>query len=252
MEKQLFNHVPDAFALPSPDELKVLMKERFYRQAYVMIDRWPADIAALSVPTILIPLDKDIEAIFASDDEAALPVLEKYAAAIDAAIGWRPHFIRLTSRSPKDVSHPGLPITCAGKQAMSWIMNSERCMDDIALAHAAGERLQIALRQLYHAPKGGEFRCFAKDGKMIAMTRYDFQTPVPEGFEYDGKDIFARISAWYDDKIAKHYQTVVFDVDLGSYEHEEPLLIELNPYGMSHPCLFASYDEIEESGGFRA
>lgn len=244
-----------AFAMPSPEEAQANMERVWNRAAHAAIDQWPDEIAALSVPTILIPLDlEDITDIFEYHKEGWDKIMQKYADLIDKAIGWEPHFIRLSTRSPKDVTQTYPTITCSGKQAMDWISNSMRCMDDICIASGAKKPIFIALRKVYQSHPGGEFRCFAKDGKMIAVSRYDYDNEALG--EYDGDAIFSQLSAWYEEHIAPHYQTIVFDVELFSYgengKQNEPLLIEVNPYGLSDPCLFKNYDVIESEGGFRA
>lgn len=237
--------------LPSEEEMKASAAKRWDMAADVTIDQWPEEITALSVPSILIPIDTaEMKDIYDPDNPNWVAAMDKYSKLIDEAIGWEPHFVRLSTRSPKDVAYPGLPITMSGKQAMDWISNSERCMDDLWMAHMAGKPIFIALRKLYRAPPGGEFRCFAKDGKLIAVSRYDYHQEAQ--INYKGWEIFKQLSDWYDEKIAMHYPTVVFDVELGAYDHEGPLLIEANPYGLSHPCLFEGYDDIENNGGFRA
>lgn len=237
--------------LPSEEEMREIHTKRWDAAGHATIDQWPAEIADLSVPSILIPVDtEEMKDIYDPNSERWVSAMDKYATLIDEAIGWESHFVRFSTRSPKDAAYPGLPITMSGKQAMDWISNSERCMDDLYMAHMAKKPIYIALRKLYHAAPGGEFRCFAKDGKLIAVTRYDYQDPAK--CEYDGDAIMEQLSAWFEEKIAPHYPTIVFDVELGAYDHEGPLLIEVNPYGLSHPCLFEGYDEIETKGGFRA
>jgi len=89
---------------------------------------------------------------------------------------------------------------------------------------------------------------------MIAVSRYDYGNEALG--KYDGDAIFSQLSAWYEEHIAAHYQTIVFDVELGSYgeygKQNEPLLIEVNPYGLSDPCLFKNYEAVESEGGFRS
>ena len=240
-------------SVPTEDELRPHMLERWESQAKEAIDQWPEEIAALSVKTHLIPIDtNEIKEIYDNpESEAWLSAMNRYAALIDEKTGWNRHFIKLSTRSPKDATMNAPTITLSGKQAMDWISNSERCLDDIYMAHIAKKPIYIAVREIYHAAPGGEFRCFAKDGKLIAVSRYDYHKEAQ--IEYPADKIFQQLSDWYEENIAAHYQTVVFDVELGCYDRDgQPLLIELNPYGLSDPCLFRSYEAIEQEGGFRA
>ena len=237
---------------PSDEEMHGHMLARWKRQEAEAIDNWPEAIHALSVETSLIPIDTDeIKAIYEPGGPGWKPAMDRYATLIDEITGWERHFIRLSTRSPKDATLNAPTITLSGKQAMDWISNSERCMDDIYMAHMARQPIHIAVRKLYHAPPGGEFRCFAREGRLIAVSRYDYHQPAQ--IEYPGESIFGQLAEWYEEHIGPHYRTVVFDVELGSYEREgQPLLIELNPYGLSDPCLFGSYQAVEDEGGFRA
>ena len=246
---RLMSIVPPS--IPTDEEMRPHMTERWNQQAPAAIDQWPAEIAALSVETILVPIDlSEIECIYEEPGSPEwLATMKKYADQIDEIVGFDSYFIRLSTRSPKDAAYPQLPITMSGKQAMSWIANSERCMDDIMMAKYAQKPIFIALRKEYHAAKGGEFRCYVKDRKLIAVSRYDFDQPAMR--DYSGLGIMEALTAFSDKHIAPHYDNIVFDVDMGVYDHEGPLLIEVNPYGLSHPCLFSGYEEIETEGGFR-
>ena len=245
-------------SIPTDEEMHEIMLPRWNDQAMATIDSWPEEAAALSVQTPLIPIDHDdINVIYEPRDPRWEDVMNKYAAAIDAITGWEPHFIRLSTRSPKDSAPDALPITMAGKQAMDWISHSERCMDDMAMAKWAKKPIYIAVRAAYSAPKGGEFRCFAKDGELIAMSRYIQDDVVAD---YGDFDLLGHARDFYETHLAKHYDTIVFDLQFGASvqnadgrfeECEGPLLVELNPYGLSHPCLFEGYDEIENEGGLR-
>lgn len=231
------------FREPSAEELRVAARERFDRVAPFMIDRWPESVRALSFPTKMVEVPtEEMFALFdwqSPDWKAGASTL---AARLDEAMDWEPHFIRLGSRSPKDVSDN--LVTCSGRQAVWWITQSERCLDDTVTASHAGEKTFICLREARHLWKDAEFRCFARDGEVIAASRY-FYREQPEHRTAEGS-VLAAAKAFYDTHLKAHYPDVVFDLHAPGSEHE--ILIELNPYGMSDPCLFYSYDEVEKGG----
>lgn len=242
---------PFVLEVPSDEEMRAIMEPRWAAAAPYAIDQWPAAIAAASVETTLIPIDtSEIEVIFEPEDPRFRSVMQKYADLIDAVVGWEPHFIRLSTRSPKDAASPGLPITHSGKQAMCWIASSMRCMDDLSVAKFAQKPIYIALRKQYHARPGGEFRAYAKGGNLLAISRYDYHDPAK--IAYDEQAITAMVQKFHREVIAPAYADAVFDLELGVYNRKEPLLIEVNPYGLSDPCLFRSYEAIENEGGFRS
>lgn len=231
------------FALPSPEESARMARERFDRVSPFMIDRWPESVRALSFPTKMVEVTaEEMEALFDYHAPGWKDNATKLADRLDAAMDWDDHFIRMASRSPKDVSDK--LITCSGRQAVAWISHSERCMDDVFTATRAGERMYICLREPRHLWKDAEFRCFARGGEMIAVSRY-FYGEEPEHRPEAGT-MFAAAKAFYETHLKAHFEDVVFDLHAPGTEHE--ILIEINPYGLSDPCLFGSYDEVEKGG----
>lgn len=239
-----FSALSFAFEMPTREELAAGARERFDRVSPFMIDRWPESVRALSFPTTLVPVSGDeMRALYETEDQVAWKAnATRLAERLDAIMDWSRFFIRMASRSPKDVIDK--PITCSGRQAIDWISASMRCMEDVSTADLAGEQMYICLREPLHMFADGEFRCFARDGKVLGVSRY-FYDSEPEHRMPEGK-VLAAATAFYDKHLADHYPDVVFDLYLPGMEGET--LIELNPYGLSDPCLFGSYDEVEKGG----
>lgn len=242
--------------IPTYKELYPEMKKKWDRQKDAAIDQWPKKIADLSVETHLIKIENiEFEAIFNryENPEGWHRVMTKYADKIDAITGWDDYFVRLSTRSPKDSAYPHLPITMSGKQAMMWISTSERCLDDLFMARCAQQQMYIALRKKYEVNESHEFRCFVKNHELIAVSRYHYDKEAE--MDYSQYPIFERLKEFSAQHIVPHYQNIVFDVELGCVGrgglNGTPLLIEVNPYGLSDPCLFKSYEKIEKEGGFR-
>jgi hypothetical protein len=229
------------FEEPCEEELNKAAIARYERAAPFMLSNWPEEIRALSFATRLIEVDADdMRAIFSEDWKNAAT---RIAATLDEAMDWNHHFIRMDSRSPKDASE--FLVTPSGRQALSWIMNSERCLDDTVTAMRAGKPIYIALREPRYMHPDGEFRCFAKNGKVLAVSRYFFDKEAQ--YRPDAGEVMQAATVFYEEHLAKHYSDVVFD--LYAPGSPDQVLIELNPYGLSHPCMFKSYDEIERIGG---
>lgn len=232
--------------MPSDDELNADAGGYFDAVSRFNIDQWPDDVAALSMPTKFVEIADIAEFLTLYDYQSAdMAIADRYAAEIDAAIGWDQTFIRLNTRSPKDITAPVAPITVAGKQAIHWILCSERCLDDLVMMRRAKARAFICLREWKPIFPANEFRCFAKGGKVIGVSRYDYGNPAE--YTGDGSAIVARAEEFYAANLARHYGDVVFDL---AFMSDGLLLIELNPYGLSNPCCFGSYAEIEERGGY--
>lgn len=228
---------------PSPEEHRAMWRERYERVRPYMIDQWPQSVAALSFPTKMIPVDvADMEILFDYQHPEWKAKAGALAAVLDEAMDWERHFVRLNNRSPKDAA--ASLITCAGRQAVDWITTSERCIDDVVMAKGAGSPLFVCLREALHMHPDGEFRCFAKDGKVVAVSRY-FHRTEPEHRPEAGT-MLAAATRFYDAHLARHYPDVVFDLYAPGSDQE--VLIEINPYGMSDPCLFDGYDDVEHGG----
>lgn len=235
--------------MPTREELYASCRPWYDQNSATFIDRWPDRLLALSFPTKLIPFDSGEFCKLWGHSAEALIAADKISAALDAHMGWRNWFVRLNTRSPKDAAYPALPVTCSGKQAVSWIMGSERCLDDATALHAARAPLFVCLREYHHMHKSGEFRCFAKDGEVLGVTRYFYDEQPPADTSPDGAKIMAAARKFFADHLAADYPTIVFDLYAPGSDCEK--LIEINPYGESDPCLFAGYEDIEVNGGFR-
>jgi hypothetical protein len=90
-----------------------------------------------------------------------------------------------------------------------------------------------------------EFRCFAKDGKVLGLSRYFYNEPPIRELR-PAEVLLEAATRFYERHLAEHYPTVVFDLCAPGTNHE--ILIELNPYGMSDPCFFVTYEEVERGG----
>ena len=234
-------------AMPDPteEELNEDARERYAISGPFDIDRWPESVRALSMPTKMVEVADRKAWVSMWDMPGYSPLVAEYAAKLDDAMNWDTRFVRLNSRSPKDASYPGLPITCAGRQAMWWIMSSERCLDDSVTHWRADAPIFICLRRALPIDPAFEFLCFAKDGEVIAVSRYDYHNPSRIPAEMSPK-LLDSAKAFYGRHLSDHYGDVVFDLNALGTAYE--LLIELNPYGLSDPCCFGSYQEVERGG----
>lgn len=209
-----------------------------------LIDHWPESVLAVSCPTILVPLGADEgEMLFDYCHPDWKANAARIADRLDEVMDWDHYFIRLNTRSPKDTGEN--LVTSSGRQAVSLISRSERCLDDIVLLNNARQPIYIALRKpIIPLFKEAEFRCFAKDGLVIAVSRYHGADPVEP---VPGADlIMGNVRDFYHTHLQSHYPTVVFDIHFDTADHIT--LIELNPYGMSDPVCFGNYEEVEKGG----
>ena len=243
------------FKMPTPEEHRAVSLKWLERVQPTLIDQWPAELAALSIPTKMVKLDVDAvwEALCAvHDGKGIAPVLRDLAAELDAEMDWNRKFVRLNSRSPKDAIWPfEVPAMISGKEAVSMMLSSMRVMDDLMEFKWVSEQpAYVCLRDwVYDFRTECEYRCFVKDGKLIAVTHYDYTKPF-RAPEDGGKELRQRIDKWFAETLSPTLpiQTVVFDIHAnrdGTF-----LLIEINPYGRSDPCHFETYERVENATSF--
>lgn len=233
------------FKEPPPEEIKAGALAYYDRVSHTFLDRWPPGLMELSFPTKFIEIDPvRVQGFW---DNRPGPYAYELAEDMDRAMDWTNHFFRLNSRSPKDAAYPSAPITCSGRQAVSWMIESMRCLEDVSLITSAEKPLFACLRDLAILYKDAEFRCFAKGGQFIGMSRYFYNEP-PGHSEPDGSALMKAAEAFYNRHLRYHFADIVFDMHGPGMPFEK--LIEINPYGLSDPCLFETYARIESEGGF--
>lgn len=243
-------------SMPSAEELRASSLVWLDRVGPTLIDQWPADVLALSMPTKFVRFPRGmIDDVFEPHQRGAgVPVsVAELAAELDTAMGWERQFVRLNSRSPKDAPWPfEVPATLSGKEAMVIMACSERILDDLCFfEHIPEQPAYVCLRRWDPRIRSwGEYRCFVKDGELIAVSHYDYHHRINVPAD-GGKAIRELIGRWFIKTLKPrlHLQTVVFDVFLGD---DGPLLIELNPYGLSDPCWLGNYRSVERFSGYVA
>jgi hypothetical protein len=242
-----------ALRMPSPEEHRQASLHWLERVQPTLIDLWPRDLAALSMPTTLVRVDASdfLDAIGEMHDAGQIaPYFRNLAHELDDKMGWQRKFVKLNSRSPKDWPFPfEIPATVSGKEAVLILSGSERIIDDaVQFKYVPEQPAYICLREFVHWMRGtNEFRCFVKDGRLIAVTHYDYTKPVPEDYTARGPEIRAAIDAYFAEKLKPvlHIDTVVFDLAMNW--GGQLMLVEINPYGSSDPCWFGTYAAVENA-----
>lgn len=243
---------------PKPDHVHRDISLRWLgRIQPTLIDQWPADILALSMPTKFVRVPEGLLQEFFSllDGKSPGPVMDALAVELDAHLGWDRHFVRLNSRSPKDWPYPfDVPATISGKEALSIMGGSERVLDDLyEFSWVPEQPAYICLREwVYWIRPEWEFRCFVKDRILIAVTHYDYRKSTPAMIVENAAAIRAAIDTYFTETLLPrlHVDTVVFDLAFKPNRGDAldtPLLIELNPYGLSDPCWLGSYEAVENA-----
>jgi len=242
----------DLARMPTDDELRASALEWLEALTPCLYENWPRALKDRSFRTEVVPLTKDdIETLLPTfdgwcDPQALLPLQRKIDAAA-AAFGRTGFFPRLNSRSPKDSFHADGPDGfCCRKsgQVLRLFSGSERMLDDLCRWRQL-DGCNLLLREFQVIPKHEEWRCFIRDRKVIGVSQYDYREVFPE-LAGQGERIMDACCRFLEEKVihALHVDTVVCDL----WMKEDPVLIEINPYGLADPCLF-TYEELETAEG---
>lgn len=157
------------------------------------------------------------------------------------------YFTKLISRSPKDVlceADGSIRNVKNADDIIGSIMNSMRCFEDICSLIKLNVKDNFIIRPYIEIAPKNEWRCFIKQNKLIAVTQYHYFTD----YEYSEKyidDTYIRIKTFIDEICIPNIITSHFVADLIVTENDIKLL-ETNPYGLSDPCLYVSYENIEK------
>lgn len=155
-------------------------------------------------------------------------------------------FFKLISRSPKDFNK-----TCFAKhsqQVVNSLLSSMRCFDDLCLLVYI-DKCYLIFRPFIQIRPENEFRALVHEGSITGISQYIYT----QRFNYTSDRLIhieRTIRNFTDNIITPNVGIKSFVCDYALDANGRDItLIELNPYGLSDPCLFQSYDKLD--GSFR-
>ena len=247
------NQLPfTGFRMPTETELQESARRWLSPLLPCLYENWPIGLQSLSFRTESVPLAAgDIAALLDTFDnrfdQDALGQVEGRVNAAAAPFADTGYYARLNSRSPKDSFHASGKLSefrCrTGADVVSLFSGSERILDDLARwRRLSGCR--ILLREHRDIPPAQEWRCFIRDGEVAGISQYFYREHYPD-LVRDREHTEERITRFLKSAVLPilHLDSVVVDVWLA----DQPMVIEINPYGLSDPCLL-SYPELEGDG----
>ena len=142
-------------------------------------------------------------------------------------------FLRLTSVSSKTQTAPEFSL-----KNVDQIINTERCLDSLALAKRVGREIKVAVRDWIDTTCGVEWRCFVYDDKVRAIAIND--TAIAD---QNNTEIITRVQELYK-KIRYNVPSIdcVMDVWLHNSDAEKDCVIEFNSYGFWGNACIDLYD----------
>jgi hypothetical protein len=225
------------------------------------LENWYLPCQSFTIPTILLPLNtEEAQALGQSlgiPSEGRLDALNtSLAKAMRKLVDEEPVFVRLGTRSPKDVpdfrAYRGR--TRLSYEAIGWLRSSKRVADDIADCLRYGYLPKIAVREWLEIPLWSEFRCFVRKGEVVGLSQLHLHIgPAPEviraasGIELAVHNFISEFT----------HETKRWDCALdlfvkpGQQRDWEVCLIEINPLmPLTDPLLF-SWHGNDMDGSFR-
>jgi len=235
--------IPDFSKMPTPRE----MKERHKYEFKFLINNWSEGLLKHKVPSFCYKFDITEYSQFflnMADGNVCEQSKKQFLELIKPAFATgRAKFVRLNRRSPKDAT-----IKCfSEEEVFESLSSSMRAFDDIHLLQLSEEKIFLYFAEWDHYLDQKEFRCFVKDRKLIAISQYE-GTKI-KGFPEDCiKETVKEINDLYE-KILPciEMKDFVFDCFFHPYS-EKALFLEINPYGLSDPCFFINYENVEKGG----
>ncbi|WP_020474164.1 ATP-grasp domain-containing protein [Zavarzinella formosa] len=149
-------------------------------------------------------------------------------------------FFKLDSRSPKD-SDIGKYTAENLDQLPNAFFGSERVFDDICLQRHHRDRIVLCFRKWVEF--GEEYRVFVKERQIQGISRYDYLSASKVEHTPEVVAAVQGQAEGYLATINEHYPPSDYVFDIG-HTPDGPVMIEINPYGLSDPCLFGSYANI--------
>lgn len=172
----------------------------------------------------------------------------------------RSYFIKLESRSPKDNIVDWDTNTYKAlynaEQMVDTLLGSMRTFEDLVLLTQLKDEIILYIRPFVDLERRYEWRVFVKDKKVIGISQQFYK----ETFSYNEVyiDILEEnILYFMNNTCIPNIPVDNFVADLYVYNYFYlanngkfilfPYIIETNPYGLSDPCLFETYDNLESS-----
>jgi hypothetical protein len=221
----------------------------------LFLEAWPAELAALSMPHVGLPLSlpeaaglggsmAQYRSRFGRPQPQAVDLL---LTRLSAALQCFPMggFVRLGSRSPKDsryILEHGPRVFTARQAWYAMTEGSARLARDLERCISQGYSPHLFVRQWMEIPPCAEFRCFMRNRALVGISQYDCINVGPsEYIRSRAEMIESSIRVFFAEFVKRvHVDEVVFDVFVTENGAScRSTLLDLNPFSpMSDSCLF--------------
>lgn len=254
--------------LPRKSSLEVA-KDWYNNLNGVKFSDWGKDLFSYSAPIKEIKIPTEMIRPCLDNDKKAEHILVNYLQRqlnkkenqfFFGANRIRELFVKLESRSPKDYIQnwpkEDYKALHNAEEIVDALLGSMRTFEDLVFLTQLKDEIILYIRPFANLDRHCEWRVFVKNKKVIGISQQFYK----ETFHYENKYIeklkrniiyFMRnicipnitVSNFVADLYVKNY---VYFSKIGKFIYL-PSIIETNPYGLSDPCLFETYDNLESS-----
>lgn len=171
---------------------------------------------------------RDVDYLTGDDDPKTAADLKRRVAGV---MEGKRRFVRLNSRSPKDVVGPEGPITASATQAIGWLRASHsRARPDLLALRSAGLPAQICLRDVIQDIATHEYRCVVLGGQLVGVAETRSRRLLKSTVGFNASAVLAKLTWLIESILAPHAHNPDFVVDAFCPPSlHRAVLIEINP-----------------------
>lgn len=231
---------------------------------------WGEGLLKYTFPFYTFKLDKGlVKLTLEGDKNARKELIDKIDNCLSLSFEWDTEFykngvfVKLDSRSPKDCIQDfpksELKSLRTGREIVDALTGSLRTFEDLALLVRLEEPIiNLHVKPFEELNRKEEWRVFVKDRKVIGISQQFYE----ENFNYSERylnTVKNNLQKFIETKVIPNIAVPNFVVDTVVFLHSRYLtggrsgekhkivIIETNPYYLSDPCLFESYEELENT-----
>lgn len=231
---------------------------------------WGDDLFKYTFPFYTFKLDKGlVKLMLEGDKKAQKELIDKIDNCLSLSFEWDTEFyrngvfVKLDSRSPKDYiqdfSKSELKSLRTGREIVDALTGSLRTFEDLSfLVRLENPFIYLHVKPFEELNRKEEWRVFVKDRKVVGISQQFYE----ENFNYSERylnTVKNNLEKFIKTKVIPNIAVPNFVVDTVVFLHARYLtgdkskekhkivIIETNPYYLSDPCLFESYEELENT-----
>jgi hypothetical protein len=160
-------------------------------------------------------------------------------------------FVKTISRSPKDAlankrnSNKPFPLFST-TEAINAILSSMRCFEDLCMLYYL-DTAALIIRPYIRFDPEDEWRVFIENKNIVGISQYYYHAEFEKlDRKYVAINSIDKIKKLINDIVIPNTTIDSYIADVVVGVNDDPtVVLELNPFGLSDPCLFKSYNKFD-------